>query len=278
MANKYKTYFLSPDWDFPVGSIQLGSIISDRSFPQRYLAKHDPVAFGIEVYPSVKENFTDTIDESKTNKYGLWAQFLQIFGLGAEASVSFSKGTIEKYSFVLMKTEFFLPSKDFATAAAKITAVADFLEQTDYEEPVYIITGIKTVAGASVTTVAKKGRGLHLKAGFDGTSSGVPVTVGPEADHKKAEEERASFKNSSPVVFAYELSEMRLQRGGKDVTLKSHTKGALFGIDGKKTVDLETEVVEGPGKLEDGSEVVPAFDEGGEELCNCVLPLVAGSS
>jgi len=272
MANKYKTYFLSPGWDFPVGSIQLGSIISDRSFPQRYLTEHDPRAFGGEVHESVKEHFTDTIDQSKTNKFGLWAQFLQIFGLGAEASVSFDKGTIEKYSFKRMKTEFFLPSKEFAKAAVKIADVADFLEQTDYQEPVYIITGIKTVEGASVITVKKKGRGFHLKAGFDGTPAGVPITIGPEANHKNSESERASFKNSSPVVFAYELSEMWQKRDSKDVTLKSHTKGALFGLDGKE-LDLETEVVEGLGKLDDGSEVVPAFDEDGEEPCNCVLPL-----
>ncbi|KAF8866586.1 hypothetical protein BDZ45DRAFT_277047 [Acephala macrosclerotiorum] len=270
--NKVKTYFLTPGWDFPVGSIQLGSVISDPSFPHRSLTEDNPVSIDTKVHSSHKYDFSDTIDKSKSNKFGLWAQFLQVFGLGAEASVSFDRGSIDKYAFKHMRTEWFLPSKAFAKACLEATNVADFLEQTEYERPVYIITGLKTVEGASVTTVSNKGRGIRAKIGFDGTPAAVPVTIGPEADHKKKEADTTSFKKSSPVVFAFQLSEMWCKEGSDDVVLKDHTKGALFGVGEQKELDLEAEVVEGVKQLQDGMKVVAVFDEDGDEACICVLP------
>lgn len=82
-------------------------------------------------------------------------------------SVAFDKGAIDKYSFKHVYTEWFLPSAAFAKACVKVPNVADFLEQTEYEKPVYVITGLKTVEGARVTTIKSKGRGLKAKLGFD---------------------------------------------------------------------------------------------------------------
>lgn len=91
-----------------------------------------------------------------------------------------------------------------------------------------MITGIKTVEGARVTTSRRKGRGFNVSLGFDGTAFGVPVSVGPQAEHGSEVSEEATFENSSHIVFAYQLKEIRF---GKDKRMKSrdYTKGALFG-------------------------------------------------
>jgi len=122
MANKAKTYFLVPGWDFPVGSIQLGAVIADPAFPHRALNEDDLVPIDTKIHPSDKYDFSSTIDKSRSNKFGLWAQFLQIFGLGGGLSVAFDKGAIDSYSFKHMHTEWFLPSAAFAIAEPRTIA------------------------------------------------------------------------------------------------------------------------------------------------------------
>lgn len=273
MSNKVKTYFLVPGWDFPIGSIQLGSIIANPSFPHRSFIENDAISIDTKVHLSDKYDFSTTLDKSKSNKFGLWAQFLQIFGLGAEASVSFDKGSIDTYAFEHMQTSWFLPSRSFVTACVKNTNVVDFLEQTNFRKPLYIITGLKMVEGASVTTVNNKGRRIYAQLGFDGTPAAVPVTVGPEVERNIEESEIASFKNSSPVIFAFQLTAVRCKENKEDVMVKDYTKGAMFSAgDENEELHLETEVLEGFGDLKEGREIIPVFDEDGEENCNCFLP------
>lgn len=273
MSNKVKTYFLAPGWDFPIGSIQLGSIIASPSFPHRSFIDNDGIAIDTKVHFSDKYNFSTTLDKSKFNKFGLWAQFLQIFGLGAEASVSFDKCSIDTYAFQHMQTAWFLPSKTFVDACVKNTNVVDFLEQTNFRKPFYVITGLKTVDGASVTTVNSKGHGINAKLGFDGTAAAVPVTVGPELEHHAEESDTASFEKSSPVIFAFQLMALRCKEGNENVMVKDYTKGALFGSGQEnEELDLATEVLEGVVELEKGRKIIPVYDEDGEENCNCFLP------
>lgn len=282
MSNKVKTYFLVPGWDFPIGSIQLGSIIANPSFPQRSFTENDAISIDTKVHLSDKYNFSTTLDKSKSNKFGLWAQFLQIFGLGAEASVSFVKGSIDTYAFEHMQTSWFLPSRSFVAACVKNTNVVDFLEQTNFRKPLYIITGLKMVEGASVTTVNNKGRGVYAQLGFDGTPAAVPVTVGPEVERNIEESEIASFKKSSPVIFAFQLTAVRckevnknvmVKENNKNVMVKEYTKGAMFSAgDENEELHLETEVLEGFGDLKEGREIIPVFDEDGEDNCDCFLP------
>lgn len=273
MSNKVKTYFLVPGWDFPVGSIQLGSIIANPSFPHRSFTENDVISIDTKVYLSDKYDFSTTLDKSKSNKFGLWAQFLQIFGLGAEASVSFDKGAIDTYAFQHMQTAWFLPSKSFVNARVKNTNAVDFLEQTNFRKHLYIITGLKTVEGASVTTVNSKGRGVNAKLGFDGTSVAVPVTLGPEVEHNIEESETASFRKSSPVIFAFQLAAVRCKESNENVTVKDYTKGAMFSAGPENEgLDLETEILDGFGDLDEGREIIPVYDEDGEEICNCFLP------
>jgi len=157
MASAIKTYFLVSGWDFPVGSITLGSIIDSPSIPQPTLFSCEPSIIDTPIFPTSKSNFSTTIRTSRRGHFGLFAKFLQIFGVGGEASVKFHHSRIEKYSFKHMETNWFIPSRAFIKKAAESADVVNFLKQTDYADPVYMITGIKTVEGASITTSGKRG-------------------------------------------------------------------------------------------------------------------------
>jgi hypothetical protein len=269
MANTIKTYFLVPNWDIPARSVPLGSVITNRAAPQRSLARCDPQAYNCEVQQSFKENFRSTLDHGKTNQVGLWAQFLQLCGLGGEASLSLDKGTIQEYGFKHMTTESFTPSREFVKAIVGTPEVADYLEQWDYRKSVYIITGIKIVEDATITTTKRRTRGVHLNAGVDATSVGLPISIGPQANHEISNSEHVSFENSSPIIFAFEICQVRQNTRKQEPSSKLYNKGALFSLDNEEE-KLETEILEGCNDIEDGFTIVPSFDEEGQ-FCNCVL-------
>ena len=107
-----------------------------------------------------------------------------------------------------------------------------------------MITGIKTVTGAAVTVSKSKGQGVSASVGVDGTLVGVPVTIGPEVGYETSKGSQASFKNSSCVVWAYQLMKVRVKKG--EVLSKEFTRGALFeNVDGnEKTVDPVLPIVQ----------------------------------
>jgi len=211
-----------------------------------------------------------TVDRSKDRKIGLWAEFLEIFGLGGKLSVQYDKSQVETYSFTRMKTEWFLPSKEFVEKRVKSTEVAEFLDQMDYKVPVYIITGLKTVEGASVTSTKSKGRTFHAKLGLDGTSVAAPVTIGPEGDYSTKESETVTFTNSTPIVFAFQLSKVSWKEK-KGATMKEYTKGALFGVD-KDYEELDNYDLEQTLEQGEGKNFVSVADEDDEAMCLCILP------
>ena len=187
--------------------------------------------------------------------------------MGADASLEYNKEHVETYSFDHVHTVWFSPCQKYLENAIKETEVAEFLKQTNFKEAVYMITGIKTVTGAAVTVSISEGRAANASVGFDGTMVGVPVTVGPEVGYETSEGSEASFKNSSCVVWAYQLRKVKVKKG--EVTSKEFVKGALFadGDGSGKAVELEVDE-----SLDEGIETLEAYDEEDGEECVCILP------
>lgn len=180
--------------------------------------------------------------------------------------MQFDSEQIDEYAFASMKTEWFVPSKEFVEKSVQAPEVVDMLEMVGYKKPLYLITGLKTVEGASVTTVRGKGKKVVGKAGLDGTATGVPVSGGPEGEYRIKGEEVVRFENQMPIVFAFQLSRVVIKE--KEVVQKEFTKGALLGVGGGQSgvdVDMEWDWEKG------GECVIPVSDEDGEENCACVL-------
>lgn len=101
----------------------------------------------------------------------------------------------------------------------------------------------------------------------------MPVTVGPDVERRIEESETASFRKSSPVIFAFQLTAVRCKEGNGNVMVKDYTKGAMFAsAQEKEELDFETEVLDGFGNLDESRETIPVYDEDGEENCHCLLP------
>ncbi|KAI9928628.1 hypothetical protein MW887_001843 [Aspergillus wentii] len=267
MANQIKTYFLVPNWDFPPDSITLGSIIDDPFNPSTPLYTPDTLhEHDLNIFKTTKSNLSQTIEHSRTRKIGLFAKFLQICGLGAEASISREHADISSYSFEKMDTAWISPSQDLIEQLASHRDVNSFLKQTNYKEPVYIITGIKTVEGARVRTLHRKDRGKTAMFGLDGSATGLPISAGPQVDISRGDVEEAQFEHSSPFVFAYRVVEVRVD-GKKGVRGREYAKGALFGVgDRKETMGVAT------GGLSGDYDMYESLDED-EGECVCVIPV-----
>ncbi|KAI1350953.1 hypothetical protein F5Y01DRAFT_134882 [Xylaria sp. FL0043] len=99
MANTNKTYFLVPSWDFPVGSICLGSLTSSPAQPHIPLYKPGDGDIDTPTHSTTKHDFTRVVSSERDDKAGLFVRFLDLFGLGAGANVKRGRKTLLEYGF-----------------------------------------------------------------------------------------------------------------------------------------------------------------------------------
>lgn len=296
----------------PPSAIRLGNIIADPTAPHRpLLTATQPLPIGdqasaalisggeepspaslvptidTQIHTIPKTNFRCTFSHHRSNTWGLFAQFLSVFGIGAEGNVSFSRESADSYAFERLETRWFEPSRAFVEVASREANVQGFLRSAGRRTPVYVVTGIKIVSGATVSTAAHKSHGYGGKVGFDATSVGVPVTVGPQGGRERGVGEEVGWSCEGPLVFAYQLKRVVYRDRGSAV--KDYNKRALFGVhrgdageDGGAYVleDLpdvsgQQEDTEADGALMESlgeASIVPASDEGDGEICTVIIP------
>ncbi|GFG01380.1 hypothetical protein IFM53868_10997 [Aspergillus udagawae] len=275
-----KYYFLAPGLDFTVDSITLGSIIVDPLEP--HVTLFTPQLGDIDpnnIIESEKSDATETIIEISNIKAGLFAQFLEIMHIGLDANMKVGKVKTKFYSFKKLQTKWFAPSEPLLDKATQSDRVQEYLKMFQFEKPVYMVTGVKIAKGANVIIVNQHGRGFRAALGIDMTPSGVPITLGPKAEGEDQKMQHTTFKDSSPIAFAFRLKEIRFVpqiTAREQITARDLTEGALFAANAKKentrVRSLKDEFTE--DMLEDlGLEAHKATDEGDDESeCFTILP------
>lgn len=233
-----KTYFLVRGWDFPLNSITLGSIITNPMQPQLALYQPSPESLGSPVHTTGRPLFSSA--ESNDGKpAGLFRTFVALFGLGSEESFHYDRRSVLSYSFRGLQTSCFEPTDGFKREAVGQARVAQFLRVGGRGASVYVITGIKSIRGAGVTTASGKGRGWR-----------VALSVGLE---EKAEEVGGAAAGS-PVAFAFQAVELKVSSDGAVTTVGAAEQDvAEFQARlGREFGDAEFQVVEGLDE-EDGA-------------------------
>lgn len=214
MANQPKYYFLIPGFDFPVGSVKLGSIITNLNEPHNvHFTAEEGDIDTTTIMPSDKYNVKEIVMDKSAQKAGLFARFFSAAQIGAEANMQFNKATCTMYDLSHMHTEWFNPTEDLLDKAVNSERVAKYLRLTAFKNPVYMVTGVKTVLGASVSTFNTKGRGVKILLGIDASPAGLPLSIGPQFQGNFMHQHAAGFGDSSAIVFAYRLKEIRCEGG-----------------------------------------------------------------
>ncbi|KAK0637407.1 hypothetical protein B0T17DRAFT_504751 [Bombardia bombarda] len=203
-----KTYFLVPGWDFSTGSVPLGSIITNPTQPQLALFRPSPDDIDTPIHATDKAQFSTSGNSSTAgvngnhaingSSAGLFGTFLNLFGLGSEDSFHYDRTTVLSYSFHQLHSAWFVPSDVLKRkAVAETDRVAQFCRATEYKTPVYLVTGLKTIKGAGVTTSSAKGSGWR-----------VSLNVGAAPADEVGEE-------PLPIVWALQLEELKLSESGQ---------------------------------------------------------------
>lgn len=240
MAAKIATYIPCPNWDIPATStiVTLGSLIRDPKKPESRISRSVPPPIpASSIQTGTKTDWHTTSTELLSGKFGIWAQCLQIVGLGGDLSFNALKSSLEDHKFEFLETKYILPDDELIAQGLKDRFVQGYLEVGEWRKPVYLITGIKTARGASVKSSAPREIGGSGKAGVDLTAVGAPVTLGPEAGIEKRRERSVAYAGSTDYIFAYQLKRIRARKGG-DFEEKDYLKGALFRMDD----DIEKEI------------------------------------
>jgi hypothetical protein len=231
--NIIKTYILAPNFDIPAegpNAMTLGHIISDPTTPDIALNKSTVAPFPADVFPTSisKPGWTGTICQIRSKKFGIWARFLESIGLGGE--ISSSRNTDSYFEFESLETKYFNPTDDYVKESMKSEGVHRFIKAGRYKKPVYMITGLKIARGASALGSETSSHGGSGKFGFDGTATGIPVTVGPEVELSSAKTNAVSFTGATGFAFAIRLQEISYTKG-LEIVRREFTEGVVLGYD-----------------------------------------------
>lgn len=190
--------------------------------------------------PDVKTGFKDTRKSLLKGRLGVWTALLTMLGLpgGADISVGLETGADDVIAAEQLETqemELDAVDDEFLAASMKAPSVVAYLAGCrDPPPPLYMVTGLKIVHGASVTT---------------GKSTSVDVNVGAEAggeDVLKLVEFNWSrsggqeFTGSMPFVLAFRARKILYRRGRWEHT-PSHNGASMMGAS-RAIEDTEVEV------------------------------------
>jgi hypothetical protein len=229
MASVIKTYFLAPSWDLRPTDLVLGSVVANFKDPSRALfVPSPPHSIGSKISsPAPSKDVKGIVKQSGAWSAGFFATFVRIITFGAAANASSNSSTDITFTCEKMESRWFTPSSDYVQQASENRAVAQYLNICGPKTSVFMITGVKIVRGARITTVDDSGLGLQAHLGVE--IPAAETTIGPKASKKKKELVRVARDVPGPVVFAYEVDRIWRNNQG-DAESARHTKGAMLGV------------------------------------------------
>ncbi|KAB8221627.1 hypothetical protein BDV33DRAFT_202364 [Aspergillus novoparasiticus] len=206
-----KTYFFPPNFDYPPnGFLWPGRILTDPFDPGTCLNRGDLPAYPDDtpLRESFKIDWNCGEELKRTGLVGLWLRFLQFVGIEASGSISWSLGNTDLYTIPKLETKFIEPSKEFIEDSVMKPEVVACLTETNFETPVYMVTGVKVAYGASMAWDRWSGIAVDAKLAGHGAAGGVPAGGGAETKIDDSKKRNAGFRKSSPIVFAYQVREI----------------------------------------------------------------------
>lgn len=272
MASMRKSYFLSPSWTLDPTEVALGSVIANINRPDDALSA-EPFPIDTSIYTGRETSCSGTIVMSKKQSVGLFATFIQVIKVGGGFSYSSTSTAEVAYSCESVETRRFTPSTTYITKAAGNDAVKRYLKIGGLGAKVFVISGIKTAHGVTITTTQGSEQATNVHTGIE--IPATQLTLGPRVTYMPKTSETHTRTIAGPIVFAFEVEKLRVNRKGQ-ATSKEFVDGAMLG----QKDDVEY-VVERAGNYLDEDEmedfVVAARlgveDENGEE-CQIIFPSV----
>ncbi|ROW16427.1 hypothetical protein VPNG_02823 [Cytospora leucostoma] len=221
----------------PDGPIHLGHVLDDLT-NLRPLNRKSRLEIPPEDLLPLHEQpgFEATRKSLRDGTYGIGARLLSILGAGADANGLHGSHWQETIKTECLRTIAFIPTDEYIERTLSLECVRSFLECSNYNSTLYMVTGLKVAMGASVQTSIGRRRGLGLDLALN--IPGTPVEVGPKFEYTKTQEENQSFLGST-FVLAFQVEKIKVRR--KDFSHKAHLKGAMYRL-GDSSAEQGTEL------------------------------------
>jgi len=238
-----KTYIPAPNFSTtppPDGPLDLGHILEDLSYSsiESPLNEEGYIEITHRFKPDTKIGFCKSRNELLSGEFGIFAKFLAIFGVGAEAETTFEKGADNILAVETLETITFTPSKDYIEKSMQADGVKIHMEACEYKDPIFMVTGMKIARGASLESSQSKKFGWKLGFGF--SHPGIPTEAGPRAGMTKSRSEGESFDGSTDFILAIRVKKISYRE--EKLVTEEYNKGATMMDDVTKqryTVQLE---------------------------------------
>jgi hypothetical protein len=248
------SFHLCPDFSVPPdGHLQLGSVLRGLDLdgvltplnigelvdvPSDQLWPRDK--------PQEKTGFSRSLRELRSLEGSLWAK---LFGGGDSLGASFSflrrRDNDETLTVDKLLVRYFIPTQAYVKQALEADGVAYYVRSTKQKKPVYLITGLMWVEGASLSKMSSRQNKLGAQGGVTDPNSGT--TAGASGAYEDDNSLGASFDGSTPFVLGIRVRKIWWDKGGVrhdalDVvgaTLGDDSKGRMDVLDGLHYVDDE---------------------------------------
>lgn len=171
-----------------------------------------------------------------------------------------------------MKTRRYSPSNKYIENAAADKNVQDHLKMGGLGAKVFVVTGVMIASDITITTTQEVEGATTVQLGVD--IPAIQTTVGPKGSHKKTQLLKQTRKIAGPIVFAFEVEKMRVNRKGKAVS-SEYVSGAMLGRTAGVDDELVIERVAGKLDEEEIEDFEVAVETGMDEAvgpCDVVVP------
>jgi hypothetical protein len=140
----------------------------------------------------------------------IWAHVDFLPGVGGRFGGERSKEKVLLVYAQDVETHYFNPSRTFFAKALKVDPVNDQLG--DFASPVvYMVTGIKVAAKATVIMGTQRTKGAEVGPEIDLSQFGVPINVGADVVHKFKDLNMVGTVHNKPFVLAHETRRIKLK-------------------------------------------------------------------
>lgn len=254
LVKQEATYHLAPNFTtrpFPNGPWQIGIVVEDlKRFAPLNRGDVIPVPEG-EPYCHEARGIQASVHHHTSGELGFLAKVLDR-SIGGDSSLRTQRSEEDIYEIDSLETVYFYPRQSYLHAIMELRDVADYLDETSYRFPVYLITGLKVARGAKVS-ISRSGIG-GASAGIGSTPLGGIAVAEVEAKAAVHKASGTSMSHTEPTDFVLGIQVMKLYHKKKRFTGEKVLKKELF-TRGAQLVDDETV------KQEDQNYVVSELDE-----------------
>jgi hypothetical protein len=280
-----KTYIVAPNYTTrpppsndgdPVpgpssGALFLGDIISLPLGPELDpLNRTDRIAVppaDLVLPVDIKTGFTMTRKNLLSGRFGIWATLLAILGLplGVEMGVFLERNSEDVISASELETREFVATNDFVDKSMKLGSIQAYLAGCgDRQPPLYMVTGLKIVRGASANSEVS----AKLEASMAANAPAANVKM---LEFTKSRTVGEAFDGSTSFVLAFRARKILYKKGKFEHTLSqrgaSMMDGSQVTIESKvEFVGLGEEVLPDKALLEDDEIEIHVQKDGEDDV------------